>query len=289
MHPLAECPQSRLAEREKTMPDVLAVPPPTVVVNETASTSSNDSPRSTKSRKFIKFSPRLRKKSRGAKENAVKTMATGGAATTTDLCHLHMPNGLNDKEKQELQSIFDMFDKNKDGKISCEELGVVLRTLGHRYSQAEVEEMISNADKNDNGFVEYDEFLLLMKRWSANVAEQGLDEETREAENARETFKAFDVDGNGYIDRHELRFIMSRLPKSPGEKDIDEKDIDEMFRLADLNGDGLIDYEEFTLLMANMPLAGGPPTRSSSSSTRSPASSSSTSSKASSSKSVKKK
>ena len=48
----------------------------------------------------------------------------------------------------ELQSIFEMFDKNKDGKISCEELGVVLRTLGHRYSQAEVEEMIKNADKN---------------------------------------------------------------------------------------------------------------------------------------------
>ena len=48
----------------------------------------------------------------------------------------------------ELQSIFEMFDKNKDGKISCEELGVVLRTLGHRYSQEEIQEMIKNADKN---------------------------------------------------------------------------------------------------------------------------------------------
>lgn len=48
----------------------------------------------------------------------------------------------------DLQQVFEMFDKNKDGKISCEELGVVLRTLGHRYSQTEVEEMIKNADKN---------------------------------------------------------------------------------------------------------------------------------------------
>ena len=92
----------------------------------------------------------------------------------------------------------------------------------------------------DNGFVEYDEFLLLMKRWSANTAQQGseTDEKEREAEEAREAFRIFDMDGNGYIDRHELRFIMSKLGESPGEEDICE-----MFRLADLNGDGLIDYE----------------------------------------------
>ena len=53
---------------------------------------------STKSRKFIKFSPRLRKKSRAAKENAVKDMEAGGAAGR-DLVQ-HLPNGLNDKEKQ---------------------------------------------------------------------------------------------------------------------------------------------------------------------------------------------
>ena len=79
-----------------------------------------------------------------------------------------------------------------------------------------------------------------MKRWSANAAQQGAetDEKEREAEEAREAFRIFDMDGNGYIDRHELRFIMSRLGESPGEEDICE-----MFRLADLNGDGLIDYE----------------------------------------------
>ncbi|XP_070209379.1 calmodulin-like [Littorina saxatilis] len=229
--------------------------------------------KSTKSRKFIKFSPRLRKK-RSVKENAVKDMESTGAASR-DLSQ-HMPNGLNDKEKHELQSIFEMFDKNKDGKISCDELGVVLRTLGHRYSQTEVEEMIKNADKNDNGYVEYDEFLILMKRWSANAAQQDadLDEKAREDQEAREAFRIFDMDGNGYIDRHELRFIMSKLGESPGEDDICE-----MFRLADLNGDGLIDYEEFTQMMNNMSMMKPP--------ARSPASSSTSSSK--SSKSVKKK
>nr|KAG5696690.1 hypothetical protein BaRGS_012059 [Batillaria attramentaria] len=175
----------------------------------------------------------------------------------------------------DLLQVFEMFDKNKDGKISCEELGVVLRTLGHRYSSAEVEEMIKNADKNDNGYVEYDEFLLMMKRWSANTAHQGSDED----EKAREAFRIFDMDGNGYIDRHELRFIMSRLGECP-----EEEDICEMFRLADLNGDGLIDYDEFTKMMAQLERGG---IGGHGAAASSPASS--TSSKGSSSKGVKKK
>ena len=48
----------------------------------------------------------------------------------------------------ELQQAFELFDKNNDGKISSEELGCVLRTLGYDYSQTEVEEMIKNADTN---------------------------------------------------------------------------------------------------------------------------------------------
>ncbi|XP_025093091.1 neo-calmodulin-like isoform X2 [Pomacea canaliculata] len=243
------------------MPEVL---PPTLMVPDSGSTSSSDSPKSTKSKKLIKFSPHLRKKSR-SKDNAVKDMDSGGAARDHGD---RLPNGLNDKEKQDLQQVFEMFDKNKDGKISCEELGVVLRTLGHRYSQTEVEEMIKTADKNDNGFVEYDEFLLMMKKWSASPAQQAQDADDNEK--ALEAFRIFDMDGNGYIDRHELRFIMSKLGESPCEEDICE-----MFRLADLNGDGLIDYEEFTMLMANLNPGPSQPASSSATPTSSKASSSS--------------
>ena len=48
----------------------------------------------------------------------------------------------------DLLHVFQMFDKNKDGKISSEELGCVLRTLGHEHSQKEVDDMIKNADTN---------------------------------------------------------------------------------------------------------------------------------------------
>jgi Ca2+-binding EF-hand superfamily protein len=48
----------------------------------------------------------------------------------------------------DMKQAFDLFDKNNDGKISSDELGRVLRTLGHNYSNEEVQEMISNVDTN---------------------------------------------------------------------------------------------------------------------------------------------
>ena len=48
----------------------------------------------------------------------------------------------------DMKQAFDLFDKNNDGKISSDELGRVLRTLGYKYSNDEVQEMISNVDTN---------------------------------------------------------------------------------------------------------------------------------------------
>lgn len=47
-----------------------------------------------------------------------------------------------------MKQAFDLFDKNHDGRISSDELGRVLRTLGHDHSQEEVEDMIKTADTN---------------------------------------------------------------------------------------------------------------------------------------------
>ena len=56
----------------------------------------------------------------------------------------------------------------------------------------------------------------------------------------------FDRDGNGLIDRDELKLVMQEL----GEK-LSEEDIDEMIEEADTNNDGFIDYEEFARYMSS--------------------------------------
>ena len=72
-----------------------------------------------------------------------------------------------------------------------------------------------------------------MTRWSSN---QGAKPE--QEDKFLETFKVFDMDGNGYIDKHELRYVMRRLGEN-----LSEEDTKAMFQLADLNGDGLIDFD----------------------------------------------
>ncbi|KAK3581943.1 hypothetical protein CHS0354_007065 [Potamilus streckersoni] len=155
-----------------------------------------------------------------------------------------VPNGLTEKEEQELKQTFELFDKNKDGRISSEELGCVLRTLGHSCSKQEIEDMIRNVDSNENGYVEFDEFLTMMRRAKANIlVDHDLSKDPKDAEK-REAFRVFDMDGNGYIDKHELRYVMRRLGEN-----LSDDDIKAMFKEADLNGDGLIDYDEFSTLM----------------------------------------
>jgi Ca2+-binding EF-hand superfamily protein len=60
-----------------------------------------------------------------------------------------------------------------------------------------------------------------------------------------EMFKAFDKDGNGYIDKEELKNTMTNDLGIP----LTEKETTEMINEADVNKDGKIDYNEFVSIM----------------------------------------
>ena len=70
-----------------------------------------------------------------------------------------MTNQLTDEQ---IKEAFLVFDKNGDGSINAKELRSVMRSLGGkipRGADVELQELINEVDANDNGTIEFAEFL----------------------------------------------------------------------------------------------------------------------------------
>ncbi|KAH6803649.1 calmodulin like 23 [Perilla frutescens var. frutescens] len=65
---------------------------------------------------------------------------------------------------KELKEAFDLYDKDRNGKISVNELHSVLRTLGEKCSLKDCRKMISSVDVDGDGCVNFEEFKKMMTR-----------------------------------------------------------------------------------------------------------------------------
>ena len=60
-----------------------------------------------------------------------------------------------------------MFDKDGNGTIDIEELGIVMRSLGQNPTKEELDQIISDADIDGDGQIDFDEFVVMMNRQEA--------------------------------------------------------------------------------------------------------------------------
>ena len=81
------------------------------------------------------------------------------------------------------------------------ELGTVIRSLGQRPTEEELDEIIAGADKDGNGEIDFPEFLQLMAK---KMATGDPDREIKDAWNV------FSL-GEQFIPRHQLKRIMENL------------------------------------------------------------------------------
>jgi calmodulin len=135
----------------------------------------------------------------------------------------------------ELKITFEIFDKDFDGFISLEEFGYVMKSLGYELSDTELQDMMKEVMKDDLFRINFEQFMLIMNKRGkdADIVEEYI-----------EAFRVFDREGNGTVNRDELRHIMVAL----GER-VSVEELDVMLQDADVNGDGLIEYKNFVRLM----------------------------------------
>jgi len=91
------------------------------------------------------------------------------------------------------------------------QLRQVLRFIGQNPTEAELQDMVNEVDKDGTGNIDFPEFLSMM---AMKISEENAEEELREA------FRVFDGDGNGYIDRKELGLMMRFMGESLTEAEI---------------------------------------------------------------------
>ncbi|XP_073843084.1 ecdysone-induced protein 63F 1 isoform X1 [Musca autumnalis] len=158
-------------------------------------------------------------------------------------------------ELSDLRTAFDLLDRNRDGRVTANELQFMLKNLGINVRDEIINDLIREASHSGNGLINEAEFLQWVGRIQALRDEQH--QQQQQEENASKpdelddvtqdliaAFRVFDRDGNGFITRDELQTAMEMI----GEP-LTETQLTQLLAIADLDQDGRIDYEEFTKLL----------------------------------------
>jgi calmodulin len=146
-----------------------------------------------------------------------------------------MVESLSDEKIAEFKCAFELFDKDNDGLITSKELGVVMRNLGQTPNLEDLNDLIKEVDCNDNGSIDFDEFLNLMVR---KMKDNDTEEEMQEA------FRVFDKEGSGYITKTSMKEVMVGLGEN-----LTYEDLEDIMRDYDVDQDGHLSYDDFKKMM----------------------------------------
>ncbi|KAK1430490.1 hypothetical protein QVD17_13267 [Tagetes erecta] len=138
---------------------------------------------------------------------------------------------------EELQRIFEMFDKNGDGRITKQELNDSLENMNIFISDTDLIQMIEKIDVNGDGCVDINELGDLYKTIMDNRDNE---------EDMMEAFNVFDQNGDGFITVEELRSVLESLGLKQGRK---SDDCRRMIMKVDVDGDGMVSFDEFKKMM----------------------------------------
>ncbi|KAK6930300.1 EF-hand domain [Dillenia turbinata] len=135
----------------------------------------------------------------------------------------------------QFRQAFDVLDTDRDGKISREDLR---RFYGNGMDEDTIGTMMSVADQNKDGFVEYDEF------------ERVLDCNTKKKNSRRggvmeDAFRVMDRDGDGKVSADDLTSYMKWAGFSASDEDIKA-----MIRLGGGNLNDGVSFDMFLKILA---------------------------------------
>ena len=136
--------------------------------------------------------------------------------------------------------LFNQIDFNGDGKINKGELlkGLQSKIKSDTLEQ-DVEQIFKNIDMDNNGYIEYEEFVRAAVSKERFINENVL----------RFAFRYFDKDGSGEITFDEIEDVFKQ---SVTDKAKVHESLKKIISEVDSNGDGIISFTEFSDIMKKM-------------------------------------
>lgn len=144
-------------------------------------------------------------------------------------------------EKEKLRAVFDFFDVDGNGTIDVQELREVIRSLGNNPTEAELDQIINDADQDGSGTLDFEEFCAYLAGGDSLTHGKGTD--SREIV---ESFRIFDTARNGMIAVDDFREVMMTMgDRLPADQ------VEEMIKMCDVDSDGTINYENFIAMVSD--------------------------------------
>ena len=135
--------------------------------------------------------------------------------------------------EKELREAFNDFDEDHSGGISKEELGNFMRKLGYRPTLVELQEMIDEVGKDQQGQIGFEEFKQIMTKTIRDEFTQN---------SSIEAFAVFDKNKTGKIKKENLQNIL--LTK--GDQNMTDNEVyDLLDNYIDFDENGEINYKDF--------------------------------------------
>ena len=143
--------------------------------------------------------------------------------------------GLDGEQLEEVREAFNLFDTDGSGSIEVKELKAAMRALGFQVKKAEIRKMVADVDKDENGSIEFDEFVDMMTSRMANRDSK---------EEVMKVFRLFTDEGSDYITFRNLKRVVTELNEG-----LSDDEMMEMIDEADRDGDGEVSQNEFIRIM----------------------------------------
>jgi Ca2+-binding EF-hand superfamily protein len=133
----------------------------------------------------------------------------------------------------EYQEAFNMFDINKDGLLTVDEIFKMMKNYGYPLPKTEIKKMMDKIDTDGDGQIDFEEFITLIQSQTIFIDETDDDAILR-------AFKSFDKDHDGKIPNSEFRFLLNNLGNI-----FSKEETEELFKISNLNDEGELDYVKF--------------------------------------------